>query len=93
MPMSEAVTVPRLTMMIDSLSLKAKGHWDVNVGCLLGGVCVRCIHRMPGEVIVGDSGLCCCGLAFIVICDVNCWSAITSHCLLIILHSVKKTQG
>ena len=26
--------------------------------CLLGGVCARCIHRTPGRVIVGDSGLC-----------------------------------
>ena len=26
--------------------------------CLLGGVYVPCIHRMPGGGIVGDSGLC-----------------------------------
>ena len=32
-------------------------------------------------VIVGDSGLCCCGPVFNVMCDVNCSSAITSHCL------------
>ena len=42
---------------------------------------VRCIHRMPGGVIVGDSGICCCGPAFSVMCDVNCSSAMTSHCL------------
>ena len=53
-------------------------------GCLLGGVYVRCTHRMPGGVIVGDSGLCCCcGPAFNVMCDVDCSSAVTSHCLLI----------
>ena len=28
--------------------------------CLFGGVCVPCIYHMPGGVIVGDSGLCCC---------------------------------
>ena len=28
--------------------------------CLLGGVDVPRIHRMPGGVIVGDSGLFCC---------------------------------
>ena len=28
--------------------------------CLLDGVYVPCINRMPGGVIVGDSGLCCC---------------------------------
>ena len=28
-------------------------------GCLLGGVYVLCTNRMPGGVIVGDSGLCC----------------------------------
>ena len=45
---------------------------------------VRFIHRMPpGGVIVGDSGLCCCGPACNVMCDVNCSSAITSHYLLI----------
>ena len=33
---------------------------DVDRGCLLGGVCVPCINRMPGGVIVGDSGLCSC---------------------------------
>ena len=56
-----------------------------DLGCLLGGVYVRCIHRMPGGVIVGDSSLCCCGPAFNVMCDVNIYysSAITSHCLLI----------
>ena len=50
------------------------------LGCLLGGVYVPCIYRMPGGVIVGDSGLCCCGPAF------NVWrsSAITSHFLLIL---------
>ena len=37
-------------------------------------------------VIVGDSGLGCCGPAFIVMCsDVNCSFAITSHCLLILI--------
>ena len=36
----------------------------VREGCLLGGVYVPCIYRMPGGVIVGDSGLCCCGPAF-----------------------------
>ena len=41
------------------------------VGCcnlkrLLLGVYVPCIYRMPGGVIVGDSGLYCCGPAFIV---------------------------
>ena len=50
-------------------------------GCLLGGV--PCIHRMSGGVIVGDSGLYC-GPAFNVMCDVNCSSAIISHCLLIL---------
>ena len=30
-------------------------------GCLLGGVYAPCIYRMPGGVIVSDSGLCCCG--------------------------------
>ena len=34
------------------------------VGCILGGVYVPCIYRMPGGVIVGDSGLRCCGPAF-----------------------------
>ena len=29
-------------------------------GCLLGGVYVPRIYRMPGRVIVDDSGLCCC---------------------------------
>ena len=29
-----------------------------------GGVYVPCIYRMPGGVIVGNSGLCCCGPAF-----------------------------
>ena len=47
------------------------------LGCLLGRVYVPCIHRMPGGVIVGDSGLCCCGPAFNVMCDINCSSAIT----------------
>ena len=28
-----------------------------NRGCLLGGVYIPCIHRMPGGVVVGDSGL------------------------------------
>ena len=49
---------------------------------LLGEVYVPCIHRMPGGVIVGDSGLCC-GPAFNVMCDVDCSSAITSHCLFV----------
>ena len=30
---------------------------------------LRCIHRMPGGVIVGDSGPCCCGPAFNVMCQ------------------------
>ena len=30
------------------------------VRCLLGGVYVPCINRVPGGVIVGDLGLCCC---------------------------------
>ena len=30
-------------------------------GYLLGGVCVPCMYRMPGGVIVGETGLCCCG--------------------------------
>ena len=30
------------------------------LGCLLGGVYVPCIYRMPGRVIVGNLGLCCC---------------------------------
>ena len=34
--------------------------WIHRRGCLLGGVYVPCINRMPGGVIVGDSGLCCC---------------------------------
>ena len=29
-------------------------------GCLLGGGYVSCIFHMPGGIIVGDSGLCCC---------------------------------
>ena len=41
-------------------------------------------HARSSRVIVGDSGLCCCGPAFIVMCDVNCSNAITSHCLLIL---------
>ena len=50
-------------------------------GCLLGGVYVPCIiYHMPSGVIVGDSGLCFCGLAFNV-CDVNCSSALTFYCL------------
>ena len=49
---------------------------------LLGGVYVPCMYRMPGGVIVGDSGLCCCGPACNAIGDVNCSSVITSHCLL-----------
>ena len=52
-------------------------------GCLLGGVYVHCIHRMPGGVIIGDLGLCRCGPAFKVMCDVNCSSVFTSHCLLV----------
>ena len=36
-------------------------------------------------VVVGDSALCCCGPAFNVMCDVNCSSAITSHCLLLLV--------
>ena len=56
---------------------------------LLGGVYVPCIHRMPGEIIVSDSGLCCCGPAINVMCDVNCSSAMTSHCL---LFQVKSSQ-
>ena len=54
------------------------------LGCLLGGDYVCCVHRMPGGVIEGDSGLCCCGPAFNVMCDVNCSSAITSHCMLLL---------
>ena len=34
------------------------------IGWLLSGVYVPCIYRMPGGVIVGDSGLFCCGPAF-----------------------------
>ena len=49
----------------------------------IGGVYVRCIHRIPGEVIVGDSGLCCCGPACNVMCDERNY-AITSHCLWIL---------
>ena len=40
----------------------------------------------PGGVIVGDSSLYWCGPAFNVMRDVNCSSAIASHCLLIRLH-------
>ena len=57
-----------------------------HVSSCLGGVYVRCIHRMPGGVIVGDSGLCSCGPALNVMCDVKCSSAITSHCLLMSRH-------
>ena len=39
---------------------------------------------MPGGVIVGDLCLCCCRPAFNVMCGINCSSAITSHCLLIL---------
>ena len=41
---------------------------------------VSCIYRIPGGVIVGESGLCFVGLRSM--CDINCSSAITSHCLL-----------
>ena len=33
-------------------------------GCLLCGIYVPYIYRMPGGVIIGDSGLCCCGPEF-----------------------------
>ena len=52
-------------------------------GCLLGGVHVPCTYRMPGGVVVGDSGLCCC-VSVWTMCDVNRLRAITSHCLLIL---------
>ena len=41
--------------------------------CLLGGVSVPSINRMPGGVIVGDSGLCCS-------CDGKCPSTINFLC-------------
>ena len=43
-------------------------YWGY-LGCLLCGVYVPCIYRMPGGVMVGDSGLCCCGPAFNVWCQ------------------------
>ena len=42
---------------------------------------------MPGGVIVGDSGVCCCVPAFNVMYDINCSSAITSLCLLILQYN------
>ena len=76
-----------------SLSLrKASCNWTINKwwevialkqltrGCLLGGVFVPCIYHMPGgygRQLV--SLLCACSM-----CDVNCSSSITSHCLLIL---------
>ena len=66
--------------------LQAKRYQLVTIGCLwwclLGGVYVPCIYRMPGGVIVGYSGLCCCGPAFNVWRQ-YCSSSITSDCLLI----------
>ena len=47
-------------------------------GCLLGGVYVPCIYCMPGGVILGDSGLLLCACSM---CDANCSSAVTPHCL------------
>ena len=46
----------------------------------MGGVYVPCCYRMPGGVMVDDSGLCCCGPSFNVY-NVNCSTAMTSHCL------------
>ena len=69
--------------------------------------CMQCFQRLPfslvefmylvlysshkpGGVIVGDSGLCRC-VPF-PMCDVNCSSAITSHCLLGLPFSVRILQ-
>ena len=38
---------------------------------ILGGVYVPCINRMPGGVIVGDAGLCCCVPTFNVLLDLK----------------------
>ena len=51
--------------------------------CLLDGVKYLVFIACHVDIIC-DSGLCCCGPAFNVMCDVNCSSAITSHCLLIL---------
>ena len=48
---------PDVTVMFDSAL-------QINYQSILGGIYVPCIYRMPGGVIVGDSGLCCCGSAF-----------------------------
>ena len=39
-------------------------RYHLELGSLLDGVYVPCIYRTPGGVIVGDSGLWCCGPAF-----------------------------
>ena len=54
---------------------------DVSLGEFMYVVFIAC--QVCG-VIVGDSSLCCCGPVFNAMCDVNCSSAITSHCLLIL---------
>ena len=45
-------------------SVVQSSNSPVYLGCLLGGVYVPDIYHMPGGVIVGDSGLCCCGPTF-----------------------------
>ena len=47
---------------------------------------------MPGGVIVGDSGLCCCVVGLRSMCDVNCSSAMTTHCLLCLGLILQRTQ-
>ena len=44
-------------------------------------MCLVFIACMPGAVIVGDSGPCCCG-GLRSMCEVNCSRAITSKCVL-----------
>ena len=50
---------------VDTLSLDVVQCWRVHFPCCFedvsfGGVYGPCIYRMPGGVVVGDSGLCCC---------------------------------
>ena len=52
--------------------------------CLLVSL-VEFIHRMPGGVIVGDSGLSLSCVPVQCATYVNCLSTITSHCLLMLM--------
>ena len=49
-----------------SSDVRVTDHWGRLGGCVLGGVYVPCICRMPGGVTVGDSGLCCCDITVMV---------------------------